>query len=97
MMEIRNRRDGRVEFRVQVRPSARKNELLGWNAAGELRVKIAAPPRGGEANKELISFLAKYFSLHKREIIIESGKKSHVKVISAPASIRGTLVSLPLL
>ena len=95
MKEIRDNGQGRIRFRVRVQPAAPRNELLGWNAAGELRIKVAAPPREGEANRELVSFLAKRFSVAKREIALESGEKSRVKMISAPASLAEALMKLP--
>jgi hypothetical protein len=95
MKEIRISGQGRIRFRVRVQAAAQKNELLGWNAAGELRIKVAAPPREGEANKELVSFLAKRFSLAKREIEIESGEKSKTKIVAAPAALREFLEALP--
>lgn len=95
MREIRDKRGERIRFRVRVQPAAPRDELLGWNAAGELRIKIAAPPREGEANKELVAFLAKRFRVSKRDIEIESGGKSKVKTVSAPASLRQPLEELP--
>jgi len=95
MKEIRSSGQGRIRFRVRVQPAAQKNELLGWNAAGELRIKVAAPPREGEANKELVRFLAKRFSLPRREIAVESGEKSRSKIVSAPASLEAELRALP--
>ena len=95
MKEIKDSGDGRIRFRVKVQPAAPRNELLGWNAAGELRIKVAAAPREGEANKELITFLAKRFSVPKREIELVSGEKSKTKIISAPASIAEALRALP--
>jgi uncharacterized protein (TIGR00251 family) len=95
MREIRDRGEGRIGFRVRVRPSAPRNELLGWNAAGELRISIAAAAREGAANTKLISFFAKRFGVRKREITIESGEHARVKVISAPASINEALLDLP--
>ena len=86
---------GRIRFRVRVQPAAPRDELLGWNAAGELRIKVAAPPREGEANKELVRFLAKRFSLPRREIVVESGEKSKTKTISAPASLAAELRAIP--
>ncbi|UCF06010.1 MAG: YggU family protein [bacterium] len=91
MREINSRQNDRVGFRVHVQPSAPRDELLGWNAAGELRVRIAAPAVKGKANKRLIAFLAKQFSVTKREIVIESGERSRCKIVSAPQSIRQTL------
>jgi uncharacterized protein (TIGR00251 family) len=95
MKEIKDSGEGRIRFRVRVQPSAPRNELLGWNTAGELRIKVAAPPHEGEANKELVKFLAKRFSLPRREIIVESGGKSRSKTISAPAALAAELRALP--
>lgn len=80
---------------MRVQPSAPVSELLGWNAAGELRMKIAAPPVEGAANRKLIAFLAKRFALRKSDIRIESGETSRVKTISVPATIRDLLVEIP--
>jgi hypothetical protein len=56
---------------------------------------VAAPPHEGEANKKLVAFLAKRFSVPKREIELVSGGKSRVKMIAAPASIVDALRELP--
>ncbi len=95
MRKVHDRNDGRVGFRVRVQPSAPVNGLLGWNAAGELRVRIAAPPAEGAANRKLISYLAKRLSLRKSDIRIESGETSRLKTISVPASVRDLLVEMP--
>ncbi len=95
MKEIKDSDDERIRFRVRIQPAAPRDELLGWNAAGELRIKVAAPPHEGEANKKLVAFLAKRFSVPKREIELVSGAKSRTKTISAPASIAAALRELP--
>ncbi len=95
MKEIKDSGAGRIRFRVRVQPSAPRSELLGWNAAGELRIKVAAPPREGEANGELVRFLAKRFSLPRREIVVESGEKSRTKTLSAPAALAAELREIP--
>lgn len=79
---------------MRVQPSAPENRLLGWNAAGELRIKIAAPPREGEANGELLSFLAKVLELGRRDLRIEAGSKSRMKTLSAPSSARRALLEI---
>lgn len=94
-MEIKDSGQGRIRFRVKVQPAAPRDELLGWNAAGELRIKVAAPPHEGEANKRLIAFLAKRLGVAKREIVVESGEKSRNKTISAPAALAAELRALP--
>ncbi|HUV36412.1 MAG TPA: DUF167 domain-containing protein [Patescibacteria group bacterium] len=95
MRDIKSRKDGRVGFRVRIRPSAPRSELLGWNTAGELRVHVAAPPVEGAANKKLIAFLAKQLKLSKSDIRIEAGESSRVKTLSIPDSARGALDMLP--
>jgi uncharacterized protein (TIGR00251 family) len=95
MKEIKDSGGDRIRFRVKIQPAAPRNELLGWNTAGELRIKVAAPPREGEANRELVAFLAKRFSLRRREVTVESGEKSRSKTVSAPASLKEILEALP--
>jgi hypothetical protein len=56
---------------------------------------VAAPPREGEANAELVSFLAKRLGVAKREIVVESGASSRSKVLSAPAALADALRALP--
>lgn len=80
---------------MHIRPAAPKNMLLGWNAAGELRVKVAAPALEGRANKALVSFLAKRFSVARRDLTIESGELSRVKIVSGPDSILPALEKIP--
>jgi uncharacterized protein (TIGR00251 family) len=95
MRDIVDRMDGRVGFRVRVQPSAPATKLLGWNAAGELRIRIAAPPVGGAANRKLVAFLAKRLSIAKSDIRIEAGESSRLKIVSAPVSARDALDGLP--
>ena len=92
---IRITGSGRVGFTVRVQPSARKNEVSGWNASGELRIRLSAPPVEGAANKSLLAFLASNFGLRKRDFAIESGEHSRIKSVSAPASIAPLLEAIP--
>ena len=62
-------------------PSAARNELAGFSE-GVLRVKVAAPPVRGKANKELIAFLAQKLGLSEGDLIILKGHTSRNKVIS---------------
>ncbi len=65
---------------VQVQPSARRNGVLGFED-GVLKVKIAAPPVKGRANKELIAFLSQLLKVSKGSITLEKGATSRRKVI----------------
>ena len=70
-----------VTVTIQVHPNAKRNEVLGFED-GILRLKIAAPPVEGKANKELISFLSKTLGTRKSCITIDRGHTSKVKIVT---------------
>ena len=49
---------------------------------GALEVAVAAPPVDGEANSELIRFLARLFSVPKTSVQVASGAASRHKTIT---------------
>jgi uncharacterized protein (TIGR00251 family) len=70
-----------VELSLRVQPNAARNELVGFSE-GVLRVKVAAPPVKGKANKELIAFLTRKLGLSKGDLTILKGHTSRNKLIS---------------
>jgi uncharacterized protein len=72
--------NGRLTFKVQVVPRASASEVVGEHN-GLLRVRIAAPPVDGAANKELIRVLAKTFKVSRGSIEIISGHNRRVKQV----------------
>ncbi|MFW6125814.1 MAG: DUF167 domain-containing protein [Chloroflexota bacterium] len=66
---------------MQVQPNAGRNEVVGFEE-DVLRVKIAAPPVKGKANRELIGFLSKLLGVSKGSITIEKGATTRRKVIA---------------
>jgi len=64
-----------------VYPNATKNEVLGVTD-GVLRVKVAAPPVRGKANKELTAFLSQLLNVGKGSINIIKGHTSRNKLIA---------------
>ena len=74
-----------MKINVRLTPNAKKSEIMGeeTNLFGEkyLKIKVAAPPVEGKANKELISFLAEHFKVSKNKISILSGEKSRNKIV----------------
>jgi len=48
---------------------------------GAIRVRIAAPPVEGKANKELIAFISRKLALKKSAVTIESGASSRRKTV----------------
>ena len=73
--------DDIVRIAVKVQPGARSNSITGYSD-GVLRLKIAAPPLEGKANKELIAYLSDILDLKKSAISIEKGQTSRNKLIS---------------
>jgi uncharacterized protein len=74
-----------MKISIHITPNAKRTELIGeeTNLFGEkyLKIKVAAPPIEGKANKELVDFLAKHFEVSKSNISIVTGDKSRNKII----------------
>jgi uncharacterized protein (TIGR00251 family) len=70
-----------VDFRVKVIPKSSKTELAGYLSDGTWKIKVAAAPEKGKANRALIEFLAEHLGLSKSRIRITSGETSQLKRI----------------
>jgi uncharacterized protein (TIGR00251 family) len=70
-----------VKLTVRVQPGARKNEVLGFQE-DVLRLKIAAPPVEGKANRELIDFLSGLLDVRKSDVTVEKGETSKRKIVA---------------
>ena len=71
----------RVEISVQVHPNAGKNEIAGITD-GVWRIKVAAPPVKGKANKELLAHLSRLLGVGKSQIDIIKGHTARRKIIT---------------
>jgi uncharacterized protein (TIGR00251 family) len=74
---------GGVELALIVQPRAGRTEVVGPHG-GLLKIRLAAPPVDGEANDELVRFLAKALRVAKGAVSIESGatgRKKRVRVV----------------
>lgn len=73
-------KDRGLTFAVRIIARASRSEIAGeYN--GALRIRIAAPPVAGAANRELIRLLAKTFKLPQNAIEIVSGAGSKSKIV----------------
>jgi len=63
---------------VKVIPRAHKNSIVSYDN-GILKVRLHAVPEKGEANDELIEFLAEVFEFPKSSITIVRGHTSRIK------------------
>jgi hypothetical protein len=68
-----------VDIAVKVIPKSSRTELAGRLADGTWKVKVAAPPEKGKANRELCAFLADHFGVPRSRVRIVSGETSHLK------------------
>lgn len=75
-----------VEIRIFAKPNAKKTALVKINEKG-LNIALHAKPHESEANKELISFLAKFFQLPKNSVILQRGTNSRYKMVELPLTI----------
>lgn len=73
--------DEQLIFRVQVVPRASRSEVAGEHN-GALRIRVAAPPVDGAANKEVIQLLAKSFKVSRSAVRILSGHNGRTKQVS---------------
>jgi uncharacterized protein (TIGR00251 family) len=67
---------------VKVSPRAKKTAVAGVMDDGTIKIKIAAPPVDGAANKALIEFLAETLGLPKQQVDIVAGETSERKLVS---------------
>jgi uncharacterized protein len=84
---------GALTFRVIVVPRASRSEIVG-EYGGALRVRIAAPPVEGAANRELQRLLAKIFKLPQNAVEIIAGTNSKRKVVRVTGGRDATLERL---
>ncbi len=78
-----------MKLALKVTPGAKKSEILGWaddypGVGRVLKLKIAAPPVEGKANKEIEAFLAKTLGLPKSAVRIARGASGRIKLVELP-------------
>jgi uncharacterized protein (TIGR00251 family) len=74
---------------------ASRSEIIGEHD-GALKVRIAAPPVEGAANRELQRLLAKIFKLPQNAVEIIAGTNSKRKVVRVDGADKVTLERLTL-
>jgi hypothetical protein len=73
--------ENEAKISLRVCPGAPRNEVLGF-ADGVLRVKVAAPPVKGKANRELLAFLSQLLGIKERDLAIIQGQTSRNKTVA---------------
>lgn len=72
-----------VQINILAKPNAKKTLFLDISNQ-ELRISLHAKPHQGEANNELISYLAKLFRIPKKQIFLRRGENSRHKQVVLP-------------
>jgi uncharacterized protein (TIGR00251 family) len=68
-------------LRVKAHPGAMETGIKEIMDDETIKIDIAAPPVKGRANNELIRFLAQYFNINKKQIMIISGQAEKIKLL----------------
>ncbi len=68
---------------LRVSPGARKCGIGGMYDGSSIKLKVAAPPVDGKANKEVEDFLAKLLGLSKSDVEVVRGLSSRDKTVLA--------------
>jgi uncharacterized protein len=67
-------------LRLTVVPGAQRTQVVGLYG-DRLKIRLAAPPEKGAANRELIAFLARALNLPKSSFQLTAGPQSRAKVV----------------
>jgi uncharacterized protein (TIGR00251 family) len=66
---------------VKAIPGASRSEIVGRLGAA-LKIRVAAPPEGGKANREILELLAERLGLPATGVTLVSGAASPAKVVA---------------
>jgi uncharacterized protein (TIGR00251 family) len=67
-------------LRLTVVPGASRTEVVGLHG-GRLKLRVAAAPEKGAANRKLLEFLAERLGLPKKAVRLSGGAHSREKVV----------------
>jgi uncharacterized protein (TIGR00251 family) len=73
-------RDNSLFLHIQLQPRASCDEIVGPHG-DNLKIRITAPPLENRANEHLIKFLSSLFKVPQKQIIIEKGELSRIKLV----------------
>jgi len=69
-----------AKLEVEVAPRSRKPGVVG-RRGGALRVRVASPPEGGRANKELVALVARFLGVKRGAVSVVRGATSRRKLL----------------
>ena len=74
-----------VNLTLYIQPGAKHSEISGLHGAA-LKIRLAAPPVEGRANKALQKFIAKLFAVPLCQVALKQGAQSRHKVVAVSGS-----------
>jgi uncharacterized protein len=80
---------GEIYLRIKARPGAASTDVRGIMKSDDgetVKIDIAAAPERGQANQELIKYLAMWFGVGKDNVKIVSGAGEKIKLIKISKS-----------
>jgi uncharacterized protein len=73
--------DGMVTIAVRAKPGAHRTEVTDVLEDGSFKISLAAPPQDGEANAELLRYLARMFGVANSKVQLVSGGTARRKLV----------------
>ena len=74
------KKENGIQITVKVVPGSSRSQIVGLYGQ-MLKIKVAAPPEKGKANKAVIEFLAEELNLKKTDVEITAGHTNSVKQV----------------
>ncbi|MEA9357830.1 DUF167 domain-containing protein [Bacteriovorax sp. PP10] len=88
--------ESKTVLKIYVQPGASKNEFVGlYGVPPRLKLKIKAQPQDGEANAEVITFLAKSLGISKSKVEIFRGHTSRQKDVLIDMELSAVMKIIP--
>src|SRR5687767_3704978 len=72
--------DGPTRLRLRVVPGGRRDGVVG-RYGDAWKIRVAAQPERGAANRALVGFLAETLSLSERDVAVVSGHAARDKIV----------------
>lgn len=73
--------DDKLYLNIRLQPRASRDEIVGTQADGRLKIRITAPPVDGQANTHLLRFLADACGVARSAVTLVSGHSGRNKRI----------------
>ena len=80
-----------TKLNIKVVPGASRTEIAGW-MGDALRVRVAAPPEKGKANREAERLLSRVLGLPEGSVRVTSGAASQWKVVEVQGLSRDQII-----